>query len=417
MARAFGRASQRRHDLDWLRVIGIYLLFPIHAAIVFSPLPFYHVRNAKVTLKMTIFLAFVEPWIMPLFFVMAGWGMYHSLRRRGSWGFLKQRVLKLFIPLLVGCAILMPPIKYVELRSGFDANFRSDCQATEYRQGFGPCIPEESSANEPFNESFWTFLPTFFTRFERFTWSHLWFVGYLFVLSVVYLPLMSWLARGRRRFRPKGTAWIYLPLVPLLLTEIVLRPRWPGLQHLYKDWANVATFSIYLLSGFLLARHPALEEAIQREWRRALALCLGGVVVRVLLGVRVYLGFAAFNPPILWSVPLVIASWGGVVGLLGFARSRLCYTNAALDYLRPSAYPVYFLHELAVVGIGYWVVRLPLGIPAKYALLLVASFTATMAAYHLAVRPLMGAGSGARDVRRRPAPLEGVCDAPPEGGL
>jgi len=38
-------STSRRHDIDWLRVGAVYLLFVFHAAMVFNPAPFYHIRN------------------------------------------------------------------------------------------------------------------------------------------------------------------------------------------------------------------------------------------------------------------------------------------------------------------------------------------------------------------------------------
>jgi glucan biosynthesis protein C len=407
MDKTFGRAFSRRYDLDWLRVFAIYMLFPVHVAIVFSPLPFYHIRNSTVSLRMLLALAFVEPWIMPLFFVMAGWGLFHSLRFRGSRGFLKRRVQKLLIPLLVGCAIFGPPIKYLELRSGFDANYLSLCASTEFRQGFGPCIPTSSPIVAPFNEGFLEFWPTFFTRFDRFTWSHLWFLGYLFTFSVLYLPLFRRLMKTRHSFTRASAVWVYLPMVPLLLIEIALRPRWPGFQNLYDDWANFAYFSTCLIAGFLLARHPIFEQALQREWKRALGIYLGGMAIRVLLGLRVYLGIGGVASPALWSVALVVASWGGVVALLGFARSYLSHTNAVLDYLSESAYPIYFLHQAAVMGIGYGIIQLSFRIRAKYVLLLAASFATTLAVYHFVVRPVLRSVFGMKPMARRMGRAEG----------
>jgi len=385
-----GMDSGRRHDFDRLRVMGIYMLFPIHAAIVFSPLPFYHIRNGTTTRKVLIFLAFVEPWIMPLFFVLAGWGFYHSLRRRGSRGYLKRRVQGLLLPLLVGCALLGPPIKYLELRSGFEAHVMSECADSEFQQGFGPCIPQGPRRTPAFDESFLAFWPTFFTDFYRFTWSHLWFVGYLFTFSVLGLPLMLWIMDRRGGPDPVGTGWVYAPMVPLLFIELILRPHWPGFPNLHNDWANIAYFSTCLLAGFLLAKHPVLEQTLQCEYRRGLVLFLGGVVTRILLGVAEYLGLAV-APPMVWSVALVTASWGGIVALLGFARQHLNQTTPLLDYLRASAYPVYFLHEAAVVCIGYAVVKLPLAGPLKFLLLLASSFTVTLTVYHWVVRPALGA--------------------------
>jgi uncharacterized protein (DUF2147 family) len=52
-----------------------------------------------------------------------------------------------------------------------------------------------------------------------------------------------------------------------------------------------------------------------------------------------------------------------------------------------SAFPVYWLHQSAIVLIGALIIPLQLGIAAKYALLLAASTSATLAVYHVAIRP------------------------------
>jgi len=373
----------RRYDIDWLRVLATYMLFPFHVAIPFSPSPFYHIRNSTVSSGLVAFLALVEPWLMPLFFVLAGWALRHSLRARGSRGFLQERFQKLVIPLVVGCLVFGPPIKYFELKSGFNANYLSTCSTTTQTHRFGPCIPAIPGVAPPplFAEGFPEFWPTFFTRFDRFTWSHLWFLGYLFTFSVLYLPLFWWLTKSRYK-AGAGVAWVYFPMIPLMLIQIVLRPHWPGIQNLYNDWANFAYFSTCLTAGFLLAKYPALEQTLRREWKRALGIGLVGIASQVPSALGIVIS------PTLSAVGLVVASWGIIVALLGFTQGHLMRTNALLDYLKESAYPVYLLHQAAVVCIGYRIIQLPLGIAAKYALLLMTSLAATLAAYHFLVRPI-----------------------------
>jgi glucan biosynthesis protein C len=376
------RALSRRYGIDWLRVAATYLLIPIHVAIVFSPLPFYHIRNSTVSFGMLVFLAIVEPWIMPLFFVLAGWAIYYSLRARGARSFLKERVQKLLIPLLAGCVLLGPPIKYLELRSGFNVTPMSLCSTADPTHRFGPCIPAGPAVAPPFAEGFLEFWPTFFTRFDRFNWSHLWFLAYLFTLSLIYLPLFLWLMKTHHSPARLSAACLYLPMIPLILIEIVLRPHWPGLQNLYHDWANLAYYSTCLIAGFLLAQHAALEQALQREWKRALLVGLAGMALRVPSAVGLIIS------PVLSYVGLVVAGWGIIVGLLGFAQNRLVRGSALLEYLSESAFPVYILHQAAVVCIGYAIIQLPLGIAGKFVLLLAAAFTATLGAYQFIVRPI-----------------------------
>ena len=378
-----GRSAGRRFGMDWLRVGGIYLLFPIHTAIVFTLYPFYHVRNATLSFGLLAFLTVVEPWIMPLFFVLAGWASYYSLRRRSNRTFIRERAQRLVVPLLVGCVLFGPLIKYLELQSGLNATPLSLCaNGSKVLNIFGPCLPAGPGAPQPFEESFFEFWPTYFTRFERFTWSHLWFLAYLFVLGLGSLPLFRWLMKKAWNPGEIARGWLYVPMLPLFLNEMVLRQWFPGMPNLHNDWANLVYYSVCLISGFLLARLPAAENALQREWKRALRVGLAGLLVRLL----VVAGLV--RSPALAHGSFVAASWGTIIALIGFAHQALGRANSALAYLGESAFPIYILHQPVIVFLGYWIVQLSWGIAAKYALLLVSSMLLTLGLYHFLVRPL-----------------------------
>src|SRR5262245_54641229 len=156
----------RRPDIDWLRVVATYLLFVFHVGKVFDPAPFYHIRNADLSFTMLVVCGFVSLWHMPLFFLLAGWSAASSLDTRGSRGFVAERLRRLGIPLLAGCVLLAPAIKYVELRSGLDLNHTGLRVAPALQDGFKTVIPQGLPAAEPFDESFLTFLPTFFTHLD-----------------------------------------------------------------------------------------------------------------------------------------------------------------------------------------------------------------------------------------------------------
>jgi uncharacterized protein (DUF2147 family) len=82
-----------------------------------------------------------------------------------------------------------------------------------------------------------------------------------------------------------------------------------------------------------------------------------------------------------------VAGWCFVVALLGFAQVHWSGPRRRLDWLVESAFPVYVLHQPVVVLIGAGVVALPLGIAAKFVLLLGSSSAATLAIYAYGVRP------------------------------
>jgi peptidoglycan/LPS O-acetylase OafA/YrhL len=370
----------RRSDLDWLRVLACYLLLPFHVGMVFNPAPFYHVRNGEVALPFLVFCGFIGIWHMPLLFLLAGWSAHASLAARGAGAFVAERWRKLGLPLLFGCALLVPGIKYFELRGGQDLNHRGFRVAEELQASFKSVIPTGLDVAEPFDQTFLEFLPTFFTDVDRFSWSHLWFVAYLLAFSLALLPLLLGLLRHGGTGTPRSPLWVYLPLLPLTAIQLGLRERFPGPYNLYADWANVSFFVTFLLAGFALARWPGLDALVAREWRRALALATAAT----LLLLAAVLGLVK-------SVPLVlvasgVASWCFVVAGLGAARTRLDRRSRQLDYLAESAFPVYVLHQPVIVFLAVGVTQLPLGVAAKFALLLASSIAMTVALFHFVVR-------------------------------
>jgi glucan biosynthesis protein C len=373
--------ATRRPDIDWLRVLAVYLLFVFHVGKVFDPAPFYHIRNADLSFTMLVLCGFISLWHMPLFFLLAGWSAVASLHTRGDRGFVVERVRKLAIPLLAGSALLGPPIKYLELRSGLDLNHAGLWVAAPLQAGFRAVIPSGLPLARSFDETFLTFLPTFFTRIDRFTWAHLWFLAYLFTLTLLYLPAFGWLLRRRDRLTGLRPAMVYLPIIPLAVIQLTMRSRWPGIYNLYNDWANVAYYSVYLVAGFLLACHPMLERLVQGEWKRSLVIGLGATAV-LLLAV---LGIGA-SPAVL-LVGSAVAGWCFVVAILGLAHQFLTASGPALRYLSESAFPVYVLHQAAIVLPGYFLIGLPMGVGAKFVLLLLLSVSLTLAVYQWLVRP------------------------------
>ena len=373
--------ASRRPDVDWLRVGAVYLLFVFHVGKVFDPAPFFHIRNADQSFILLVICGFISLWHMPLFFLLAGWSAASSLELRGARAFLRERLHRLGVPLVAGCVLLAPAIKYLELRSGLDLNHQGLRIAAEHQDTIRLLIPGGLPVAEPFHESFLAFLPTFFTQLDRFTWSHLWFVAYLLTLTIVYVPLFVWLLRRRERATGSRAWVVYVPLVPLVVIQLTMRERWPGIYNLYNDWANIAYYTVFLLSGFFLACRPGIEDAVAREWKRSLAI--GGLATGVLLlGV-----LRVFSSPAVLLVGTAIAGWCFVVALLGIARHYFTASTPTLAYLSESAFPVYVLHQAAIVLPGYVVVGLPLGIATKFALLLLLAVAITMGTYHWLVRP------------------------------
>jgi hypothetical protein len=62
-------------------MFGIFLF---HNARFYDVFTDWHVKNASTSLGPSILVAFMDGWIMPLFFVIAGASTYYALRVRSA---------------------------------------------------------------------------------------------------------------------------------------------------------------------------------------------------------------------------------------------------------------------------------------------------------------------------------------------
>jgi hypothetical protein len=99
-------------------------------------------------------------------------------------------------------------------------------------------------------------------------WLHLWFLGYLFAISVLCLPLLVWLRKeGGLRFTSFVVALanirggVLLLAAPLFVAQLLLRPLFPA----YQDRADVATYTFVFAMGAIFFSDRRFEPTIRRE--------------------------------------------------------------------------------------------------------------------------------------------------------
>ncbi|MBN1559016.1 acyltransferase family protein, partial [candidate division KSB1 bacterium] len=63
--------TSRRHDNDWLTVLAMLTIFFFHCARFFN-FEDWHVKNNQLHAGLSLFIAVVGQWIMPLFFLLSG---------------------------------------------------------------------------------------------------------------------------------------------------------------------------------------------------------------------------------------------------------------------------------------------------------------------------------------------------------
>lgn len=359
--------DKRRYDIDWLRILAVLLLFDFHTARIFDPWGFY-VKNETGSKALEIFVTFVGQWHMHLFFMLSGVGTYYALQHRSGAEYVRERFKRLFVPLVFGTLVIVPPQVYCRLLT-----------------------------NPDYDSSYLGFYPQFFNGVApegNFEWGQLWFLAYLFVFSILALKFFTYLrsekgkniigALGALCGRPGG---IFLLALPIAIIEGALRQKYPnGNQNLFNDWANFFTYLTFFVYGYLLFSDERIGRAIERSWK------LSGVLAMVFLAVLLVLdnifpdssGYSAGEVTL--NFIKGFHTWFWLIFILGLGRRFLNFGGPALKYASEAALPFYILHQTAIVIVGYHVIKLSTGVFVKFIFIDIAAFLLSLFLYDIIIK-------------------------------
>jgi glucan biosynthesis protein C len=357
------RKSARRYDIDWLRVLAVLALIPFHAARIFDIWEPFYAKSDRVSAALThIFIGGINSWHMPLFFLLAGASTWFALQFRSGGQYMRERFKRLIVPLLFGTLVIVAPQTYLGART------------------YGE-----------FAGSFFQYYPRFFQigatgdlsgYMGGFTPGHLWFILFLFLISLIVLPLLLYLKRenGRRLLGKLAALFsrpgmIFLWAIPLIL--MLPLPDIGGKDFFY--------YLILFVYGYVLVADARFEEALDRHKVPALVLGLGllmSVIGIMASGLQVVGVVESF----LEVCYKGIATWLLLIAFLGFGRKYLNFTNKVLKYASESAYPFYILHQTVIVLVGYYVVQWDISVWPQFLIISVASVLAILLAYGVLVR-------------------------------
>ena len=397
--------------LDWLKFLVVYGIVVYHSSLPFTYGGGWLIASRDKSLVLTAFAGFTFPWGIPLLFLLSGAGAYFGLRTKTASAFLRKRIIRLGLPLVAGIILLSPLQSY--LTSGI-APKNVGGMLGYYPQFLGSMRFD------------WT--PQWLGRYGY----HLWFLGYLLAITAATLPLLEWLRgeQGRRLVSrlarmSRTRAGILLFALPLVVSQLLFRSRFPA----YQDWADVATYTLAFLAGFLLVSDTRFAIAIRRRARFALVM---GIVSSLVVGSMLVL--SAGNPKMIspadipfyaayslfWSLNI----WSWCMAVLALGVIWLNRSNAVVRYGAESALPVYIVHHPIVVILGSFIITWDLPLPLRFVLLVTCAMAITVGIYEFGIRrtnitrfifglsPLGGGGSG------RPSPSStALSPAVPTTGL
>lgn len=322
---------ERRHDIDWLRVIAIGLLVIYHAGIIFQPWAMLvgFIRSEEMLQGLWKPMAMLNVWRIPFLFYVSGMGVYFAMRKRTWAQLLLERFKRILVPFVFGLLAIVPLHflifqEYYNLPLGYYAH------------------------------------P-----------AHLWFLGNIFAYVLILLPLLIYLKKieGGRSMRGLSIFMSH-PVGPIsisvffIVETVIVRPQ------VFEMYAQTSHgFFLGFLAfffGFLFMSSGKTFWKTVLKWRWLyLAMAVALYFVRLML-------YDLKSPGSLMAVES--NCW--ILAVFGFGYRYLNKPSNTLNYLSQAAYPVYIIHMFALY-VGAMVI-LPVDMPVTLKFLSISVFTFTV---------------------------------------
>ena len=360
-----GMSQARRHDIDALRVIAIGLLIIYHITIVFQPwgslIPGFFQNQDSIEL-LWVFSGLINVWRIPILFVISGMGVAFSIQNRSFKELILERSLRILLPLIFGSMIITS--------LGFDFLLMSK-------------DPDHVIFSRYFVDP-----------------GHLWFLGNIFLYSILSAPFLFYLKRNSDSFIARsmkfltGNMYGLIALVVLFILEA---------EIFVESWrfGNVP-FELYagsphgflmgwlcFLSGFIFIFSGNNFWNIVRSHKQNMLACAAFLY---LIRFSSVLGDVMVNPP--WLMAVESCMW--MFSIFGYSHSCLNQKNKLFSYLSPAAYPVYITHMLFTNIACFFVIPMEINALLKFFLIVLLTFSGCLLSYEFLIsrskvlRPLFG---------------------------
>jgi peptidoglycan/LPS O-acetylase OafA/YrhL len=330
------------------------MLFPFHIFRIYSFGEIFYIEGPDI-LGVSAFVHLASNWFMPLLFVIAGISSAYALRRRTPGIYAKDRVARLLIPFVSGLLLVVPAQTYFAERfhNGYAGGyfhqyilfFTKETDLSGYTGGFTP--------------------------------AHLWFILYLFIISMIALPIVNAYTKSKK-------------MLPVEKVPVWLLPAFFALPLLMSPILDIGGSSLgeyfawFMLGYFVLSNEPVL----QKLSRRRFPLLIAAIAFSVIF---IYIWSAwtkgiVLLPPLLMDIYTGLYGWVFILALLGLGRRYLNFSNKASKYMAAASFPVYLFHQTWIVVVGYYILLLTGDTTLQMILIFATSIPLTFATYELARR-------------------------------
>lgn len=333
--------SNRRYDIDWIRVIAIGLLLLYHVAIGFQPwgIMIGFITTNEPWESLWVPMTMLNVWRIPLLFFVSGMGVYFAIQSRNWKQLLLERAGRILLPLVVGFFLIVPVHVYI----------------WQYYYQFDPAY-----STHP---------------------GHLWFLGNIFIYVVVLSPVFLYLKRNEDGTIAKGIKRMLrtppglIPVVAAFVAEaLVVDPRPYEMYAMTWHGFFLGLLAFFFGFCFVLAGRAFWEMILKWRWLF--------VAVAVVFFVLRLVYFQPYTPNYL----LAVESNCWIVSVFAFGYKYGNHPSKTLSYLSRAAYPVYIVHMIVLYLGSLLIFPLDIAAPWQFVLLLVFTGVGCFALYELVIR-------------------------------
>ena len=369
----------RYHYLDAVRAFALLLGIVFHASLSFTPMFIgWAVMDVSTSSLVLPFITVSHSFRMELFFLISGFFSHRVLCQRGMGHFLQSRFLRIAVPFVVAWFILKPL-----LVSGWVMGFASLRGEVDVLAGLRGGFQSLQT------------LPA-----GLFVGTHLWFLYYLMLTTVVALILRTLFGRSERilsradavlRWGIKFRGSLLLVAVPtaVLIAQMQTWGMDTPDKSLVPHLPVGLVYSGFFLLGWMLNRQPELMERIATVSRWTLGATVASIVATLWLSTfqlqPSHPGFQLAHLAHAFSYAVMM--WSLLCVTLGVFRRFVDRPHAIIRYLADASYWLYLIHLPVVVWLQVAMAELPLHWTAKWVLICTLMVAIGLLLYDLAVRP------------------------------
>lgn len=333
--------APRKSYLDNLRILLAVLVIIGHAAVAYGPVGFWYYNEVSDSISiyfLAFVVAFLQAFIIGLFFMLSSYFMPSSYERKGSIRFLKDRLKRLGIPLLFYVFLANPVFLFMTSR------FYGLTKESFFEFYFNKVLKEVNLDTGP-----------------------LWFIQLLLIFTFLYIIGLEVLKRSgwsfgkaKKDFPKDPKIWAFI--IIFAVSNYFLRYWFPIDRVVGNLQLSYMPQYIFLFLLGIYSYHHGWFEKVQRK--EAIRWSLIGLFSILLWPLIIYLS-GAFTLDItrlagsfywqsfLYSLWESIACVSIIIGSIYLFRCRFDRQSVLLKKISGDVYSVFIVHPIVLIPVSF----------------------------------------------------------------